>query len=101
MFFEDQYRRFGHLSHGLSANESGRFYRAISYSVDKATELLDMDAIRAQALAEKPDMLVCGASAYPRTIDFAALSEIAHEAGLPGDIANDLSLESSCQEAAR
>ncbi len=80
----------GHLSHGLAANESGKFYKVTSYNVREDTELLDLDQIREQALAEKPDILVVGASAYPRTIDFKALGEIADEVGCPmmADIAH-------------
>ena len=80
----------GHLSHGLAANVSGMFYKVTSYNVREDTELLDLDQIRDQALAEKPDILVVGASAYPRTIDFEALGAIADEAGCPmlADIAH-------------
>jgi len=80
----------GHLSHGLNVNQSGQFYSVTSYSVQRETERLDMDQIRAQALKEKPDLLVCGASAYPRIIDFAAFGQIAREVGCPlmADIAH-------------
>ncbi|MBS3821365.1 MAG: serine hydroxymethyltransferase [Phycisphaerae bacterium] len=80
----------GHLSHGLSINLSGAVYEATHYGVQDDTERLDMDKVREQVLAEKPDMLVVGASAYPRTIDFAAFGEIAKEAGslLLADIAH-------------
>lgn len=71
----------GHLSHGLEINLSGKCYKVCSYGVRKDTEMLDMDEIRKQALAEKPDLLVVGASAYPRTIDFAAFGAIAREVG--------------------
>ena len=80
----------GHLSHGLSANESGKFYNVTSYSVREDTEMLDLDQIRDQALAERPDILVVGASAYPRTIDFEGFGAIAEEVGCPmlADIAH-------------
>lgn len=80
----------GHLSHGLAINQSGAFYEAVHYGVEEGSERLDMDRIREQVLAEKPDMLVVGASAYPRTIDFAAFGAIAKEAGclLLSDIAH-------------
>lgn len=80
----------GHLSHGLSANESGKFYKVTSYGVREDTEMLDLNQIRDQALAERPDILVVGASAYPRTLDFEALAGIADEVGCPmlADIAH-------------
>ncbi len=80
----------GHLSHGYDVNISGKFYQAVNYGVEKDTELLDMDRVRQQALAEKPDLLVVGASAYPRKLDFAAFGSIAREVGCPllADIAH-------------
>ena len=80
----------GHLSHGRENNISGQFYTAVHYGLSEETEMLDMDRIRRQALAERPDMLVVGASAYPRTIDFKAFGEIAQEVGclLLADIAH-------------
>jgi len=80
----------GHLSHGMRINFSGIVYQAASYGVHEKTEMLDMDDVRRQVLAEKPDMLVCGASAYPRLIDFAAFGAIAEEASCPllSDIAH-------------
>ncbi len=80
----------GHLSHGLSVNFSGRYYDITSYGVDKTTEMIDMDAFRAQAMAEKPKLIVVGASAYPRTLDFEAFGKIARECGalLMTDIAH-------------
>jgi len=80
----------GHLSHGLDINLSGICYRTVGYGVRKDTEMLDLDEIRELALRERPDMLVVGASAYPRLIDFAGFSEIAKEAGCPvmADIAH-------------
>ncbi|MEN6664629.1 MAG: serine hydroxymethyltransferase [Phycisphaerae bacterium] len=73
----------GHLSHGRKQNISGMFYKAVHYGVSEGTETLDMNLVREQALKEKPDMLVCGASSYPRTIDFAAFGQIAREVGCP------------------
>jgi glycine hydroxymethyltransferase len=70
----------GHLSHGLDINLSGICYKSASYGVDPTTETLDMEEIRRQVLKERPAILVVGASAYPRTIDFAEFGRIAHEA---------------------
>ena len=80
----------GHLSHGTSANLSGIFYKTATYGVRQDTEMLDMDQVRDAVLAEKPDLLVCGASAYPRKIDFEAFGSIADEVGCPllSDIAH-------------
>lgn len=80
----------GHLSHGRHNNISGTHYQAAHYAVREDTEMLDMDMVRDQVLAERPDMLVCGASSYPRTIDFEAFGRIAAEAGcmLLSDIAH-------------
>ena len=80
----------GHLSHGYDVNISGKFYKAVNYGVREDTEQLDMDQVRQQALAEKPDMIVVGASAYPRKIDFQAFGAIAKEVGCPllSDIAH-------------
>jgi len=80
----------GHLSHGMRINASGVFYETVSYGVDADTERLDMDQVRQRVLAEKPDLLVAGASAYPRVIDFEAFGRIADEAGCPllADIAH-------------
>lgn len=69
----------GHLTHGYKLNFSGRYYKAVSYGVDPKTHLLNYDAIRAIALKEKPKLIVCGATAYPRQIDFAAFRAIADE----------------------
>ncbi|MFA6133788.1 MAG: serine hydroxymethyltransferase [Phycisphaerae bacterium] len=80
----------GHLSHGKDTNLSGICYKIASYGLRPETEMLDMDEVRKIALREKPDMLVVGASAYPRIIDFAAFSAIAKEVGCPmlSDIAH-------------
>lgn len=80
----------GHLSHGMKINVSGLFYDCRSYGVDPATERLDMDAVRRAVLEQRPKLLIAGASAYPRIIDFAAFGQIAKEAGclLMADIAH-------------
>ncbi|MCK5113864.1 MAG: serine hydroxymethyltransferase [Phycisphaerae bacterium] len=80
----------GHLSHGLKINVSGQFYKTACYGVEKETEQLDLDIVRKQVLEEKPDILVAGASAYSRKIDFEAFGNIAKEAGaiLLSDIAH-------------
>ena len=69
----------GHLTHGSPVNFSGRLYNFVPYGVDKETEMLDYENIRKIALECKPKLIVAGASAYSRTIDFAKLREIADE----------------------
>jgi glycine hydroxymethyltransferase len=71
----------GHLSHGHPKNFSGIFYEFHSYGVDRATERIDMDAVRARALEVRPRVILAGASAYSRTLDFAAFGAIAREVG--------------------
>lgn len=71
----------GHLTHGHPLNFSGRTYRFVSYGVDRATERIDYDAVRAIALKTKPKLIVAGASAYPREIDFKQFRAIADEVG--------------------
>ncbi len=71
----------GHLSHGSPANISGKYYNAISYDVDHTTGLLDYDQIRDLAKKHQPKLLIAGASAYPRAIDFSIFADIAHEVG--------------------
>lgn len=80
----------GHLTHGWKVSFSGRFYDAHAYAVDPSTEQIDYDAVAAQAREVRPKMLICGASAYPRTIDFERFAEIAREvdAVLLADIAH-------------
>ena len=80
----------GHLSHGSPVNFAGQLYKIVPYGVDKETEALDYDALMAMAKASKPRMIVCGASAYSKTIDFKAFREIADEvdAYLLADIAH-------------
>ncbi len=71
----------GHLSHGSPVSFTGKFYKVAQYSLDPKTETLDYSVIEEMAKKEKPKMLVCGASAYPRTIDFKAFQEIADGVG--------------------
>lgn len=71
----------GHLTHGARVSFSGKFYQAVGYHVRKDNEMLDYDEIRRIALAEKPKMIIAGASAYPRLIDFKKFREIADEVG--------------------
>ena len=71
----------GHLTHGHPVNFSAKYFKSIQYPVDKETELLDMDVIRKLALEGKPQIIVSGATAYPRTINFKAFHEIAEEVG--------------------
>ncbi|MAB01068.1 MAG: serine hydroxymethyltransferase [Stappia sp.] len=71
----------GHLTHGSPVNVSGKWFNVVQYGVDRQTQRLDMEAIRALALEHKPKLIVCGYSAYPRIIDFAAFRAIADEVG--------------------
>ena len=71
----------GHLSHGAKFNLSGKFYESHFYGIDPETERLDMDQVRQIALEVKPQLIVAGASAYPRIIDFEAFGQIAREVG--------------------
>lgn len=71
----------GHLTHGHPMNISGKEYDIVSYTVDKTTELIDYNEVRNIALREKPKMIIAGASAYSRIIDFAKFKEIADEVG--------------------
>ncbi|MBI4744228.1 MAG: serine hydroxymethyltransferase [Actinobacteria bacterium] len=71
----------GHLTHGSSVNFSGKFYNFIAYGVSKETEQLDYDEIRSLALKHKPKMIVTGASAYSRIIDFSIFRSICDEVG--------------------
>ncbi len=70
----------GHLSHGSPVNFSGKIYNIVPYTVDQKTEMLDYDALEKQALEVKPKILLTGASAYPRTIDFKRIREICDKA---------------------
>lgn len=80
----------GHLSHGSPVNMSGKYFHIVSYGVAEGSELIDYDALEKTALECKPKMIVVGASAYPRIIDFPRLGEIAKKAGayLMADIAH-------------
>ncbi len=71
----------GHLTHGSKASFSGKIYNTVFYGVNPKTGLIDYDEVRAKALEYKPKMIIAGASAYPRIIDFKKFAEIAHEAG--------------------
>ena len=80
----------GHLTHGSHVNISGKWFRAISYQVDKDTQVLDYNRIKQIAIEEKPKLIITGYSAYPRQIDFKAFREIADRVGayLHADIAH-------------
>ena len=71
----------GHLSHGSPANISGKYYNVVSYDVDHETGLIDYDQIRDLAKKCRPKLIIAGASAYPREIDFRVFADIAHEVG--------------------
>src|SRR3712207_4044500 len=71
----------GHLTHGSPVNFSGRLFNFVAYGVNKETELIDYDEVRSLALEHKPKMIVAGASAYSRVIDFKRLKEICDEVG--------------------
>ncbi len=80
----------GHLSHGSPVNFSGKFYKVVPYGVSKDTNRIDYDEVRKLALEYRPKLIVTGASAYPREIDFEVFSSIAKEVGayLMADIAH-------------
>ena len=71
----------GHLTHGWKVSITGSFFRSVQYSVDGTTGLIDYEKVRELALAERPKLLICGATAYPRILDFAAFRSIADEVG--------------------
>src|SRR6187549_2772060 len=71
----------GHLTHGMALNFSGRLYEVHAYGVRQDTERIDYDALEAQAREVRPKLIVAGASAYPRIIDFERLAAIAHGVG--------------------
>ena len=71
----------GHLSHGSPANISGKYYNVVSYDVNHDTGLIDYDQIRDMAKNCQPKLIIAGASAYPRAIDFKMFADIAHEVG--------------------
>lgn len=80
----------GHLTHGSPVNVSGKWFNVVQYGVNKETERLDFDQIREIALKEKPKLIICGYSAYPRVIEFELFRAIADEIGayLLADIAH-------------
>jgi len=71
----------GHLTHGSKVNFSGKWFATVGYTVRKEDELIDYDEVRELALAHRPKMIICGATAYPRLIDFGRFREIADEVG--------------------
>jgi len=71
----------GHLTHGTKVSFSGKWFNAVSYGVDPKTENIDYDQVRALAVEHQPKMIICGGSAIPRLIDFAAFREIADSVG--------------------
>ena len=87
----------GHLTHGSPVNVSGKWFNVVQYGVNKDTEQLDFDQIREIALKERPKLIICGYSAYPRTIDFVKFRAIADEVGayLLADIAHIAGLVAS------
>ncbi len=87
----------GHLTHGSPVNMSGKWFNAVHYGVDKETDKLNFNVIRDIALAAKPKLIICGYSAYPRTIDFESFRSIADEVGafLMADIAHIAGLVAS------
>lgn len=87
----------GHLTHGSPVNVSGKWFEVCQYGVSKETERLDYDEIRELALKERPKLIICGYSAYPRIIDFAKFRAIADEVGayLLADIAHIAGLVAS------
>ncbi len=71
----------GHLTHGWNVSITGTFWRSVQYTVDPRTHLIDYDAVRELARRERPQIIVAGATAYPRQFDFAAFADIAKEVG--------------------
>jgi glycine hydroxymethyltransferase len=80
----------GHLTHGSPASQSGKWFHAVSYGVRKDNGLIDYDQVAQMAAEHKPKMIICGASAYPRVIDFARFRKIADDVGaiLLADVAH-------------
>ena len=80
----------GHLTHGAKVNMSGKLFNCVGYGIDPVTELIDYDKVREIALECKPQLIMCGASAYPREIDYKRFRQIADEVGayLVADIAH-------------
>lgn len=87
----------GHLTHGSPVNVSGKWFKVVHYGVSRETEQLDYEQIREQALKERPKLIICGYSAYPRIIDFEKFRSIADEVGayLMADIAHIAGLVAS------
>ncbi len=71
----------GHLTHGHKVSATGKFWTQVPYGVDKVTEVLNYDQLREMAMREKPAIIVCGYTAYPRTIDWTRMREVADAAG--------------------
>ena len=71
----------GHLSHGAKVNFSGRLFKSVTYGVDRQTEQVDFATLRELAQQHRPKLIIAGASAYPRTLDFSRFAEIAREVG--------------------
>lgn len=71
----------GHLTHGSKVNISGRYYDAYSYGVDRSSNLIDLEQVRARVLEVRPKLIIAGASSYPRQIDFVGFKELAAEVG--------------------
>ena len=71
----------GHLSHGAPVTFSGRLYKAVTYGVDRQSEEVDFAVVRELARKHRPKMIIAGASAYPRTLEFSKFAEIAREVG--------------------
>jgi len=71
----------GHLTHGHPLTFSGKYFEVVAYGVEEGSQVLDYDKVREIAKAEQPKMIIAGASAYPRTLDFKAFGEIAKEIG--------------------
>jgi len=80
----------GHLTHGWNVSVTGKWFRSVQYGVRRDTGRVDLDAVRELARTERPKLMFCGGTAIPRTIDFPAFAEIAHEVGavLVADIAH-------------
>eukprot|EP01043_Picozoa_sp_COSAG02_P070515 COSAG02_NODE_12516_length_1534_cov_0.786063_2_plen_273_part_01 len=71
----------GHLTHGSPVNISGKYFKVVAYGVDESDERIDYDAFEKQAILEKPKLIIAGASAYSRQIDFKRIGEIAKQVG--------------------
>lgn len=84
----------GHLSHGASFHYSGKTYNVIQYGLNRETEVIDMDQVERLAKEHRPQMIICGTSSYPRTVDYKRFGEIAKEVGayLVADIAHPVGL---------